>query len=238
MSENSTLFTMLVEDVCEAKASKFLKQYPERTAIIYKEAESRSFGDDAVHEDYKPYHCGQTRFTLHQSMFLKLAADCGVEWYVERSPYNGFPSAVVKIGRFYFTDHYSIKPGEVTCLNPSLMRQQNAALNLTYSQHSLFDQPFDDRKLRKAESIYANFIHSCRGHGSDFALYGMIRIAFPCAARPETVSDAQRMLQFVEDYKLTDVLAAVIKKESESVIRPLVKVATPKLKKVRSGDQE
>jgi hypothetical protein len=232
VAENSTLFTMLVDDLGEARASKFLKQYAERTNIIYKEAESRSFGDEAVHDAYKPYHCGQTRFTLHQSMFLKTAADCGIEWNVSRSPFNGFPSAVVTIGRFYFTDHYSPNSHEITCLNPSLMRRQNAEVNLTLTQGSLFAQSFDDGKLVKADNIYANFIHGCRGHGSDFVLYGFIRIAFPCAANPESAADAQRMLYFVESHKLSDVLVAVVTKESETRDRPKLKLVTPKLKKV------
>jgi hypothetical protein len=230
--KDSTLFGMLIDDLAKTRASKFLKQYAERTAIIYKEAESRSFGDEAVHEAYKPYHCGQTRFTLHQSMFLNLANDCGIGWEVARSPFNGFPSAVVRIGRFYFTDHYSPHSDEITCLNPSLMRQQSAAVNLTLTQGSLFERSFDDCKLTTADNIYGNFIHSCRGQGSDFALYGSIRIAIPCAANPQSAADAQRMLQFVESHKLSDVMAGVLAKETESAARPSVKVATPKLKKV------
>jgi hypothetical protein len=222
---------MLVDDLGKTRASKFLKQYAERTAIIYKEAESRSFGDDAVHEAYKSYHCGQTRFTLHQSMFLKLADDCGIEWDVARSPFNGFPSAVVRIGRFFFTDHYSPNSDEITCLNPSLMRQQSAAVNLTLTQGSLFERSFDDDKLVTADNVYANFIHGCRGYGSDFALYGFIRIAFPCAANPQNAADAQRMLRFVEAHTLADVMAAVIAKETEATARPSVKMATPKLKR-------
>src|SRR5687768_6870085 len=121
---NSTLFNMLVEDL----NSSFLRQYAQRTNIIYKEAESRSHKDAAVHEAFKAYHYGQTRFTLHQSMFLKLAEDCGVAWHIDYCPQNGFPSAVVQMGRFFFTDHYGATSHEVTCLNASLMRKQNAAV--------------------------------------------------------------------------------------------------------------
>ena len=161
-ASNSTLFNMLVEDL----NSPFLRQYAQRTNIIYKEAESRSFKDDAVHEAYKPYHYGQTRFTLHQSMFLKLAEDCGVSWHIEKCPQNGFPSAVIQMGRFFFTDHYGATPQEVTCLNASLMRKQNAAVNLSMVQGSLFEPAFDEAKLSKRQSAFTlNIIHGCRGYG-------------------------------------------------------------------------
>lgn len=230
---DSTLFNMLVEDLSDAHASKFLRQYAERTNIIYREAESRSYGDEAVHEAFKPYHCGQTRFTLHQSMFLKLAADCNIDWSIDRSPYNGFPTAVVKLGRFFFTDHYGLSSHEITCLSPSLMRQQASEVNLSLVQGSFFEPLFDDRKLRKAESIYANFIHGCRGHGSDFSVYGFMRIAFPCATKALSSQDIHKSLQFVESHSLYDVLASVVQKEAGvKTAQPAISVAVPKLKKL------
>jgi hypothetical protein len=231
--EDSTLLSMLVEDLSQAQASKFLKQYAERTNITYREAEAASFGDNSIHEVYKAYHCGHVRFALHQSMFLKLAADCGLDGSISKCPQNGFPSAVVKIGRFYFTDHYSTSSHEIACLSPSLMRQQNAAVNLSLTQGFLFEPSFDDRKLLVADSIYANFIHGCRGHGNDFSIYGFMRIAIPCAVNPANSEDAQRMLRFVESHNLYKVLAAVVEKEEKPKAVPAIKVATPKLKKLK-----
>jgi hypothetical protein len=234
VGEESTLFNMVVEDLAEARASRFLRRYAQRTNIIYKESESRSFGDEAVHKAYQPYHYGQTRFTLHQSMFLNLAAECGIEWNIARCPQNGFPTAVVKVGRFYFTDHYGSSPHEITCINPSLMRQQASAVNLTLTQGSLFEAPFDDKKLRKAENVYGNFIHGCRGMGSTFSDYGWMRIAFPCATSAISTEEAQRSLRFVENHDLYDVLKSVVEQENRhaKLVRPKISVATPKLKKL------
>jgi hypothetical protein len=227
----STLLSMLVDDLSSAKASTFLRQYIERTAIIYKEAESRSFRDPAVHDAYKPYQYGQTRFTLHQSMFLKLAEDCGLESEIDRCPQNGFPSAVVKIGRFFFTDHYGVTPQEITCLNSSLMRRQNAEINGSLIQGSLFDPAFDDAKLRKADSIYSNFIHGCRGAGSDFALYGFARIAIPCVSKATNAKEAEETLRFVENHNLYDVLASVVEKENQTkAAQPIIDIAIPRIK--------
>ena len=224
---NSTLFNMLVEDV----NSSFLRQYAQRTNIIYKESERRSFKDEAVHEAYKPYYYGQTRFTLHQSMFLKLADDCGIPWEVEHCPQNGFPSAVVPMGRFFFTDHYGATSHEVTCINASLMRKQNAAINLSIVQPNLFEPAFDDKKLRDADRVYANFIHGCRGVASDFALYGFMRIAVPCVTKEGVERINDRNIVLVENHNLYDVLAAVVERESRSkVAEPVVDLAVPKLK--------
>lgn len=113
------------------------------------------------------------------------------------------------------------------------MRQQNAAVNLSLTQGFLFEPSFDDTKLMTADSIYANFIHGCRGHGSDFSIYGFMRIAIPCAVNPTNAEDAQRMLKFVESHSLYKVLAAVVEMEVETKAAPTVRVATPKLKKVK-----
>jgi hypothetical protein len=227
----TTLSGMLVDDLSRAQASTFLKQYVHRTAIIYKEADSRSFKDDDVHEAYKAYHYGQTRFTLHQSMFLKLAEDCGLEWEIDRCPQNGFPSAVVKVGRFFFTDHYGATPQEITCLNASLMRKQSAEINVSYIQGSLFEPAFDETKLLKAQSIYANIIHGCRGMGGDFALYGFARIAIPSVTKAESKKDVEKQLRFVEQYDLNDVLASVVERERQGIVaQPVIDVAIPKIK--------
>ena len=230
-SAESTLFSMLVEDLSLAHASTFLKQYARRTAIIYKEAESRSFKDDDIHEAYKSYHYGQTRFTLHQSMFLKVAEECGIEWDIDRCPQNGFPSAVVKVGRFFFTDHYGATPQEITCLNASLMRKQSSLVNNSLIQLKLFEPAFDESKLRNAESIYANFIHGCRGVGNDFNLYGFLRIAIPCVSKAESTKDAERTLRFVENHNLHDVIAKVVEQEGQTKkAQPTIDLAVPKIK--------
>lgn len=228
--KETTLFQMLVEDL----GSKFLKQFAERTSIIYKESESRSFGDDAIHDAFKAYHCGHTRFALHQSMFLRLAQECGMKWEIQKCPENGFPIAIVSAGRFFFTDHYATTPDDISLLDPSLVRQQSASVNLELVQNSLFKPAFDDKKLRKtkAESIYANFLHGCRGVGSDFSRYGFVRIAFPCVKGVVKSDDAQLDLVFVENHNLNDVLNKVLEKERLSgEAKPRVDVAIPKIKK-------
>jgi hypothetical protein len=227
----STLLGMLVDDLSHAKASTFLRQYIERTSIVYKVAESHSFRDPDVHDAYKAYQYGQARFTLHQSMFLKLAEDCGLESGIDRCPQNGFPSAVIRIGRFFFTDHYGATPHEITCLNSSLMRKQSAEVNGSLIQGSLFEPAFNDAKLREADNIYSNFIHGCRGAGSDFALYGFARIAIPCVSKAKNVKEAEKTLRFVENHNLYDVLAAVVERENQNkTAQPMVDIAIPKLK--------
>jgi hypothetical protein len=167
-------------------------------------------------------------------MFVNLAKECGVDWNIARSPYNGFPTAVVKIGRFYFTDHYGSSAHEITCINPSLMRQQASAVNLSLTQGNLFEA-FDDRKLRKAESIYGNFIHGCRGTGSTFKDYGFVRLAFPCATKAANNEDIEKNLRFIENHNLHDILKSVVERENldrEQTAKREITIATPKLKKL------
>ncbi len=230
----TTLYSMVVEDLAEVKASRFLRRYIQRTDVIYRESEIRSFKDAAVFEAYRGYLYGQIRFALHQSMFVNLAEECGLDWNIARSPHNGFPTAVVKVGRFYFTDHYGFSPHEISCINPSLMRQQASAVNLSLTQGNLFEA-FDDRKLRKAESIYGNFIHGCRGTGSTFKDYGFVRLAFPCTTKAITVEDAEKSLRFIENHNLHDVLTSVVALENqhrEQTKKREITIATPKLKKL------
>src|SRR5690242_1949652 len=99
VAKESTLYEMLVEDLSEVKASRFLKGYAERSDIIYKEAHTAS-REGSVHKDYAPYFEGQLLFYLHQGMFITLAADCRLECRIVRCQQNGFPSAVLKVGRF------------------------------------------------------------------------------------------------------------------------------------------
>jgi hypothetical protein len=233
-NEITTLYSMVVEDLAEARASRFLRRYIQRTDVIYRESESRSFKDAAVYEAYQAYLYGQIRFALHQSMFVNLAEECGVDWNIARSPHNGFPTAVVKVGRFYFTDHYGFSAHEIACINPSLMRQQASAVNLSLTQGNLFEA-FDDSKLQKAESIYGNFIHGCRGTGSTFADFGFVRLAFPCVTKAITVEDAEKSLRFIENHDLHDVLKSVVEIENhnrEQTKKREITIATPKLKKL------
>lgn len=228
-----TLFSMLVEDL----NSTFLKQYDYRTGIIYRESESRSFGDEAIHECLKPYYYGQTRFTLHQSMFLKLADDCGLESEIIKSPKNGFPTPAVIVGRFCFTDHYGATAQDTTFIDASLVRQQHAAINLSLIQPNLFETPqFDDAKLINAERIYANMIHGCSGRGSDFSISGFLRIAFPCVTNPAATDEALLQVQLIKNYDLRDVLAKIIAKEAAAkAARPVVDIAIPKIKPKTQG---
>jgi hypothetical protein len=231
VAKESTLYEMLVEDLSEVKASRFLKGYGERSAIIYNEAETAA-KDEAIYKDFEPYYRGQMLFFLHQTMFVRLAADCKLDWKIVHCKQNNFPIPVVKIGRFHFTDHHGTAFNEIACLNPSMIRSQNSLVNLSLIQRSLFDPPFDPNKLRKADDIYGNFIHGCRGGGSAFAAYGFMRIAFPCVADVKNAEDAQKRLRYVESYDLYRLLDSVLTRENQnrSVVQPSVRVA-PKIKK-------
>jgi hypothetical protein len=115
------------------------------------------------------------------------------------------------------------------------MRQQASAVNLTLTQGSLFEPSFDDRKLRKAESIYGNLIHGCRGTGSTFSDYGFLRMAFPCATSASNAEDAERNLRFIENHDLYDVLKSVTELENQhtrAAQKRQISVATPKLKRL------
>jgi hypothetical protein len=229
VAKESTLYEMLVEDLSEAKASRFLKGYAERSDIIYKEADSAS-KDDAVYKDFAPWYNGQLLFFLHQTMFIKLAADCKLDWKILTCKQNSFPIPVVKIGRFHFTDHHGTSFNEVACLNPSMMRAQNSLINLSLIQPTLFEPPFDPNKLRKADDVYGNFIHGCTGTGNTFAANGFMRIAFPCVADVKNADEAQKRLRYVESYNLYNVLTSVVALENHTVAQPKVRVA-PKIKK-------
>lgn len=229
-ARKSTLFSMLVEDL----GSRFLQEFYERSGVIYREAESRSYRDDGIHEALQSYHCGQTRFALHQSMFLRLASECGMKSEIYKCPENGFPIPIVKAGRFIFTDHYSTSPEDSSCLDPSLVRQQNALVNQSLVQGDLFKPAFLANKLRaaKAESIYANLIHGCRGVGTDFSAAGWVRIAFPYVTNPTVSDNSQMNLVFVENHNLRDVLAAIQEKEMQAAsAKPRIDIAKPKIKK-------
>jgi len=219
------LFSMLVEDL----GSVFLRQFAQRTAVTYKESEGRS-KHESVHPAFQSYYYGWTRFTLHQTMLLRLADDCKLSSSIERCPQNGFPTAVVRIGRFFFTTHYGSTPQEILHVNSSVMRKQNAGINESLVQPSLFERRFDESKLRQANNIYANLIHGCRGAAHDFNVCGFLRIAFPCAI-PRTQKDiSDRSIWFVENYDLNDILARVIERERIESSRLATTAVAPRLK--------
>lgn len=225
MTQESTLYQMLVEDLVETKASRYLKGYAQRSDIIYKEADAAS-KEKSIRPEYAPYFNGQILFYLHQTMVLKLADDCKLESRIQKCEQNGFPNAVVKIGRFHFTSHHGSSNYEVACLSPSLMRAQNSRMNLSLIQPNLFDRPFDPNKLREANNIYGNFIHGCRGPLGKFSEYGFVRIGFPCVTDAKNAEEAQKKLRYVEVYNLESVLESVMKRESEK------REAQPKLRVV------
>jgi len=232
MRKESTLYAMLIEDLGEATASRFLKGYGERSNVMYSEAYIAA-RDGSVYGDFVPYYEGQLLYYLHQTMFINLAADCGLPWRIQRCEQNGFPTVVVNIGRFHFTNHHGTSPYEITCLNPSLMRAQNSHVNMSLLQGHLWESPFDGRKLRQADDIYGNFIHGCRGTGKTFATDGFMQIAFPCATDVKNVEEAQKKLRYVERFDLYRVLDSVIARENENrrAASPQLRVVAPKIKK-------
>lgn len=232
MARESTIYQMLVEDLSAAKASRFLTGLAKRSDVIYKESDAASFGDPDIHPDYAPHLNGHVRFARHQSMFLKLAADCNLESRIVYCEQNGFPSAVVKIGRFHFTDHHVNNSHEVTCLNPSLMRFQHSAVNLSLVQRSLFELPFDENKLAEATYVYGNFLHGCRGTGKTFSTDGFVHIAFPCAVDVTNTEEARAKLRYIERYDLSGVLESVVARENakRSIAKPTIRVVVPKIK--------
>jgi len=232
MAKESTIYSMLVEDLSEAKASRLLKGYIDRSNVIYNEA-YRAAREDSVYEEFAPYYEGHVLFFLHQTMFINLARDCDLKWQIKRCEANGFPIAVVYVGRFHFTSHHASSPYEVACLNPSLMRAQNSNVNMSLLQRQLFDAPFDEAKLTKADDIYGNFIHGCRGTGQTFVTDGFTQIAFPIATSVQTTEEAKRRLRYVERYSLYNVIDSVVDRENQirRVAKPTVLAVAPKIKK-------
>ena len=200
--------------------------------MIYNEAYIAA-RDGSVFREYGPYYEGQLLFFLHQTMFINLAVDCGLRWQVTRCEQNGFPSAVVYIGRFHFTSHHGSSPYEATCLNPSLMRAQNSNVNMSLLQPGLFEAPFAADKLEAADDIYGNFIHGCRGTGQTFTTDGFMQVAFPCAANVKNAEDARKRLRYVEAYTLYSLLDDVLAREEEKrkAALPQLRVVAPKIKK-------
>jgi len=227
MKEKSELFEMLVEDFGNPQ---FLREFSQRMPIIYNESGSRSYSDDLISEPFKKYYFGQTRYTLSQSVFRDVALETGVECKDERCDSNGFPIVRVSVGRFYFTLHHGITPNEITCINTSLIRKQNTAINNELIQPSLFGNSveLDGEKLSQAKNIYANIIHGCGGNGTAFDEYGFLRIAIPFLKKS---ADGIEQFIFVENVDLFDVLQVLIENESvKEQAKPMVDVAIPKIK--------
>ena len=227
ISKKSVLQTMLSDDL----QSRFLKEFSRRLPVIFQESVSRSVKDDAVDEALKPYYFGWTRYTLVQSLFLSVGRECGHETDVVKCETNGFPIPVVSIGRFSFTTHYAYNADEMLVINSSLVRKQNSQINHEYVQPKLFGCKFNERKLLSAESIYANIIFGCQGNGQDFTNFGFLRIAVPYLRK----INGKEKLHYAENNNYFDILKMVIEKEaSAQQQKPIINVATPKLKKIEN----
>ena len=226
METRDKLFNMVVEAF---GSPNFLRAFSQRIPIIYGESKSRTYDEDLVDEAFHTYHFGQERYTLSQSLFLSVAREFGLGTRIQRCETNGFPIAVVSVGRFDFTLHHGQTRSEINCINTSLIRRQHSAINNELIQPSLFRTPtFNDDKLNDAETIYANIIEGCGGNGISFSEYGFLRIAFPCLH----IKDGKESFVFVENYDLHDVLRVLIENEHrDEEVKPLVDVAIPKIKK-------
>jgi hypothetical protein len=219
---------MVVEDFGNPS---FLRELSQRIPIIYNESVSRTYNEDLIDEAFHTYHFGQERYTLSQSLFLSVARESGLEARIQRCETNGFPIAVVSVGRFDFTLHHGQTRSEINCINTSLIRRQHSAINNELIQPSLFKTPtFADDKLSEAENIYANIIEGCGGNGVSFNEYGFLRIAFPCLK----IKNGKESFVFVENYDLYEVLRVLIENERrDEESKPLVDVAIPTIKKTK-----
>lgn len=228
MESNKKLFNMVVEDF---GSPNFLREFSQRMPIIYNESSSRTYGEDLVDEAFYTYHFGQERYTLSQSWFLSAAREAGLNTRIDRCESNGFPIAVVSVGRFDFTLHHGLTRSEINCINTSLIRRQNSAINNELIQPSLFRTPsFDDDKLSGAERIYANIIEGCGGNGVSFNEYGFLRIAFPCLE----MKNGKESFVLAENYDFYDILKVLIENERRNEeAKPMVNVAIPTIKKTK-----
>lgn len=228
MDTDKRLFKMVVGDFGNPN---FLREFSQRMPIVYNESKSRTYDEDLVDEAFHTYHFGQERYALSQSLFLSVARQVGLKTRIQRCETNNFPIAVVSVGRFDFTLHHGQTRNEINCINTSLIRRQNSAINNELIQPSLFRTPsFNDDKLSKAENIYANIIEGCGGNGVSFAEHGFLRIAFPCLE----MKNGKETFVFAENYDLRDVLRVLIENERrDEEVKPLVDVAIPTIKKTK-----
>lgn len=231
MAVKSELFGMLVEDFGNPK---FLREFSQRMPIIYSESASRSTSDDLVSEPFKKYYFGHSRYILSQSVFVDIAEDSGIDYKINRCDSNGFPIALVSVGRFHFSLHYGNTPTEIACVKTSLIRKQHAAINNGLVQPSFFGDgaDFNPTQLSQAKDIYANIIHGCRGKADSFDTNGFLRIAVPCL---KSNGKGSKKFIFVENVNLFDVLQVLIDRDNENQdqqAQPMPNTAMPKIRKI------
>lgn len=228
-SKQTVLQKMLADDL----DSRFLKMFSGRMPVIYEESISRSVkDDDYVDEALKPYYFGQTRYTLVQSLFLKVGRECGHKAIAVKCEQNGFPIPVVKVGRFHFTTHYNSDPQDMSVINASLVRKQNSIINDEIVQPKLFGSSFNEERLVAARNIYANIIFGCQAKGLDWVNYGFLRIAVPYLKKV----NKKDKLFYAESHDFNGILQMVVEREKNTKQqKPMVNVAIPKLKNSRLG---
>lgn len=223
-SKQTILQKMLADDL----SSTFLKVFSKRMPVIYEESVSRSVkDDDFVDEALKPYYFGQTRYTLIQSLFLNVGRECRHKSRVVPCEQNGFPIPVVTIGRFHFTTHHGSDPQDMSVINASLVRKQNAVINDELVQPKLFGATFNEESLVAAQNIYANIVFGCQGTGLDFTNYGFLRIAVPFIKK---VNGKDKLI-YAENHDFNEILQMVVEKERQTKEqKPMVNIAVPKIK--------
>jgi hypothetical protein len=222
------LQTMLSDDF----DSRFLRELIRRLPGIYREAETRSVNDMDVHDSLKRYAFCQSRYVLAQSMFIKIGSDSGYDTKIHNCEANGFPIAIVKIGRFFFTLHHSSQADEDVVLGSSLIRQQCSVINYSLIQPGLFDQ-LDDSELVSAQRIYGNLIFGTRAGTTDFRQYGFLQIAVPFVKSVQNKKGVMTdRLFYAEKCDLNIILGMVVQREAASrKIQPQLKPAMPTIKK-------
>lgn len=224
MSSSHPLLQMLTDDL----SSQVLSEFGRRLPTVHQEAKSRSIDDEIVDEALKSYCFGQTRYTLVQSLFLSVGRECGHDVEVVRCEANGFPIAVMSIGRFHFTVHHGFSGDENRAINSSLIRKQHSTINGEILQPRLFGCTFDEARLRAADNMYANIVYGCRGGASDFATHGFVQIAIPYL---RTVRGTERLF-YAAWFDYAEVLRLVQDRErGDAAQRRIINVASPRLRR-------
>lgn len=211
--------------------SKFMMSFARRMPNVYRESKSRSIDDNDVHPALKSHYFGHTRYTLAQSLFLSVGHECGYHARAEKCESNGFPIAVVTVGKFRFTVNHSDSSEGQRVPHASIVRQQTTLLNDDYMQPRLPGLPapqFDAEKLADAKVIVAEIIYGCPT--SDFAAHGFLRIGIPVIRK---VKDKD-VLFYAASYRYDDVLQRIKDREkAEMDQKRIINVAMPKLKKAQ-----
>lgn len=221
----------ILEMLSEGLGSRFMMDFARKIPNIYQESKSRSIDDDDVDMSLKSYYFGHTRYTLIQSLFLSVGRECGYDARAVPCESNGFPIAVVTIGRFRFTVNHGDSSDEQKVAHASLIRKQNSAINDEYMKPRLPGLPapqFDAEKLWAATNIVAEIIYGCPTGVSDFSAHGFLRIAVPALRK---VRDKEVVFH-AASYRYAEVLQTVRDREKAEMDRKrIINVAKPKLKK-------